>query len=186
MVRGPPQTESGLDLPDKDAPIFSGWRLSSRFLPFLFLFAPAVTVLWISWHLQGKGQARNWIVLLIVIPLIPLLGAALSPLFWPSLAYSVRGGTRIELFQGISLWPAIVMRILGMFASLYWIFCAWRALETNWDEIRPQVQLKQKIYLDPGELVKGPLYKRLTHIFSYDLYIGNPQNKSSGDPFNLR
>jgi hypothetical protein len=181
-----------LQPPNKDLRIFPEWNRVSRLL-FSATMCLLAFVIWISQNSHdqktgpiGRGSGANkattdanaspkcnWLALLVVIPL--LFAALIAILWWwlADLLTQYGSGEPVALFKGVSLWPTIAMRILGLFASLYLIGRAWCDLANNWDHIvRKTLEMARQKPLDASSF---GFWKRLQFTLLYTLDWGAPR-----------
>ena len=86
-------------------------------------------------------------------------------------------GEPMVLLQGVSVWPTVLLRVLGVVLSVYLLWRAWRQLDENLCEIAQELNLP-KPNLAIAAARKGAegqtIWKKLARIFSYSLREHQP------------
>jgi hypothetical protein len=96
-----------------------------------------------------------------------LAAAALACAFWVPLGQLLTesgNGEPVRLLQGVSVWPAVLLRGLGILLAIYLTFRIQRSLRNNLDRIEAELKLDMTRRRFPG---MGSLRNMLTAAFGY-------------------
>lgn len=111
------------------------------------------------------------------------LGAgALICAFWEPLARFLTNdgeGEPIAFLQGISVWPTVLLRSLGIILAVYFVWRAQRNLRNNLAEIASEMDL------DPS-YTPEPLWKKITHLFNFSPRSYRESDQTSQSSYRLQ
>ncbi len=94
-------------------------------------------------------------------------------------------GEPIELMQGVSVWPTILLRSLSIVLSIYLLWRAWQKLDKNLYEIAREMNLPMPNLAIAAEREADTghsLWKKLVRMFSYSLRERQPDMSK---PYNI-
>jgi hypothetical protein len=123
--------------------------------------------------LLGFRNVRKSAAVEVVLVFLVLGAGALTFVFWEPFAQVLTGygdGEPIAMLQGVSVWPTVLLRGLGITLALYFIWRALRRLHRNLAKITDDMNLEPK----PASLWKQmtsvledirSLWKKITGVF---------------------
>jgi hypothetical protein len=125
-----------------------------------------------------RVRERAWVEVGIVALITAAAAAACYN--WEGLAIWLTengNGEPMALLQGVSVWPTVLLRALGIVLSAYLLWRAWRQLDENLYEIAEELHLpKPNLAIAAARNgAKGQsAWKKFTRIFSYSLREHQP------------
>ncbi|MCI0735469.1 MAG: hypothetical protein L0Y50_04245, partial [Beijerinckiaceae bacterium] len=145
------------DIQPAAAPLFPRFEMGSRHTLAAGLAALSVLVLiWLYVRLISRAASVE--ALLISLG---LAAGALACFFWEPLAQLLTdngNGEPLTLLQGVSIWPTVLLRGLGIILALYFVWRAQRSLRDNLADIAEELRLESPF---AGTHAKRSLWKNI-------------------------
>jgi hypothetical protein len=124
----------------------------------------AVVVLMLLWFPNVRKGATVEVGLVFVA----LVSGALTCSYWKRIALFLTDngeGEPIAMWEGVSVWPTVLLRILGVVLSVYFIWQAQRRLHTNLAKIAHEMRLPT----DAAFRDRRTLWSKLKGVFDFSL-----------------
>jgi hypothetical protein len=151
--------------PCKDLELFSTFEEGSRTKLVVGLAGGAflLALLYVVGMVPEGARVEVW------LGVLGLGLAALTCFFWEPIALYLTGnghGEPIALLQGVSVWPTVLLRVLGIILSWYFIWRTQQNLRTNLAGIADEMNLK------PPNVDKRTLWNKIAGVLDISLESG--------------